>query len=98
MPDLSEEEIFESLKKTIESEGFVKIREDILKMITNREVDKAFALVGATQQAMMRAMTGILFNPFYYQISLALDQETNELVILNIQSNPDPYYLFALNK
>ena len=34
-------------------------------MIKNDDMDKAFAFVLTTQRAMMRALTGILFNPFY---------------------------------
>lgn len=65
MPDQTEEEIFESLKRTLKSDEFKSSREDILKMIKDGEYSKAVALVTATQRAMMRAINGILFNPFY---------------------------------
>ena len=65
MPDLTEEEVFDSLKKTIESEEFKNSKKEILEMIKKDEIGKAFAFVSATQRAMMRAMTGVLFNPFY---------------------------------
>lgn len=65
MPDQTEEEIFESLKRTLESDEFKSSREDILKMIKDGEYGKAVAFVTATQRAMMRAINGILFNPFY---------------------------------
>ncbi len=65
MPDLTEEEVLNSLKKTLESEEFKNNRKEILKMIKNNEFVKACAFVSAAQRAMMRAMTGILFNPFY---------------------------------
>jgi len=65
MPNLTEEEIIQSLKKTLESEEFKSNKEEILQMIKNDDMDKAFAFVLTTQRAMMRALTGILFNPFY---------------------------------
>jgi hypothetical protein len=65
MPDQTEEDIFESLKRTLESDEFKNSREDILKMIKDGEYGKAVAFVTATQRAMMRAINGILFNPFY---------------------------------
>ena len=65
MPDQTEEEIFESLKRTLESDEFKNSREEILKMIKDGEYNKAIAFVTATQRAMMRAINSILFNPFY---------------------------------
>lgn len=65
MPDQTEEEIFESLKRTLESDEFKNSREDILEMIKDGEYGKAIAFVTAMQRAMIRAMNGILFNPFY---------------------------------
>jgi len=65
MPDQTEEEIIESLKRTLESDEFKNSKEEILQMIKDGEYGKAIAFVTATQRAMMRAMTGILFNPFY---------------------------------
>jgi hypothetical protein len=65
IPDQTEQDIFESLKKTLESDEFKSSKKDILKMIKDGEHGKAIAFVTATQRAMMRAMTGILFNPFY---------------------------------
>ena len=65
MPDQTEEEIIESLKRTLESDEFKNSKEEILQMIKDGEDGKAIAFVTATQRAMMRAMTGILFNPFY---------------------------------
>lgn len=65
MPDQNEEEIFESLKRTLESDEFKNSREDILNMIKDGEYGKAIAFVTATQRAMMRAINGILYNPFY---------------------------------
>jgi hypothetical protein len=65
MLDQTEEEIFESLKRTLESDEFKNSREEILKMIKDGEYGKAIAFVTATQRAMMRAINGILFNPFY---------------------------------
>jgi len=65
MPDQTEKEIFESLRRTLESDEFKNSREAILKMIKDGEYGKAIAFVTATQRAMMRAMNGILFNPFY---------------------------------
>lgn len=65
MPDQTEEEIIESLKRTLESDEFKNSKEEILQMIKDGEYGKAIAFVTVTQRAMMRAMTGILFNPFY---------------------------------
>jgi hypothetical protein len=65
MSDQTEEEIFESLKITLESDEFKNSREDILAMIKNGEYSKAIAFVTATQRAIMRAINGILYNPFY---------------------------------
>ena len=65
MPNQTEEEIFESLKRTLESDEFKNSREDILEMIKDGEYGKAIAFVTAMQRAMIRAMNGILFNPFY---------------------------------
>lgn len=65
MPDQTEEEILESLKRTLESDEFKNSKEEILQMIKDGEYGKAIAFVTATQRAMMRAMTGVLFNPFY---------------------------------
>ena len=65
MPNQTEEEIIESLKRTLESDEFKNSKEEILQMIKDGEYGKAIAFVTATQRAMMRAMTGILFNPFY---------------------------------
>lgn len=65
IPDQTDEEIFESLKRTLESDEFKNSREDILKMIKDGEYGKAIAFVTATQRAMMRAINGMLFNPFY---------------------------------
>jgi hypothetical protein len=65
MPDLTEEEIFESLRETLESDEFKNSRGDILEMIKNGEYGKAIAYVTATQRAMMRAINSILYNPFY---------------------------------
>lgn len=65
MYDLSEEEIVESLKKTIGSEEFAKSRKDILRMIQEDKINEAFAYVRAMQGAMMRTITMVLFNPFY---------------------------------
>lgn len=65
MPDQTEEEIFESLKRTLESDEFKNSREDIVAMIKDGEYGKAIAFVTATQRAMMRAINGILYNPFY---------------------------------
>lgn len=69
MPDVTEEEVFESLHKIIESEEFVEIKPEIVRMIKDGEVGEAFALVGATQKAVIRTVTSILFNPFYEPIS-----------------------------
>mgnify|MGYP001577826781 CR=1 FL=1 len=65
MPDQTEQDILESLKRTLESDEFKSSKKDILKMIKDGEYGKAIAFVTVTQRAMMRAMTGILFNPFY---------------------------------
>jgi hypothetical protein len=65
MPDQTEEEILESLKRTLESDEFKNSKEEILQMIKDGEYGKAIAFVTAMQRAMMRAMTGVLFNPFY---------------------------------
>lgn len=65
MPDLSEEEVFESLRKTLESEEFEKSKKEILQMIKDDKINEAFSYVKATQRAMMRAITMVLFNPFY---------------------------------
>ena len=65
MPDQTEEEILESLKRTLESNEFKNSKVEILQMIKDGEYGKAIAFVTATQRAMMRAMTGVLFNPFY---------------------------------
>jgi len=65
MPDQTEEEIIESLKRTLKSDEFKNSKEEILQMIKDGEYGKAIAFVTVTQRAMMRAMTGILFNPFY---------------------------------
>jgi hypothetical protein len=65
MPDQTGEEIIESLKRTLESDEFKNSKEEILQMIKDGEYGKAIAFVTVTQRAMMRAMTGILFNPFY---------------------------------
>lgn len=65
MPDQTEEEIFESLKRTLEGDEFKNSKEDIIKMIKDGEYDKATAFVTAMQRAMMRAINGILYNPFY---------------------------------
>lgn len=65
MPDQTEEEILESLKRTLESDEFKNSKKEILQMIKDGEYGKAIAFVTATQRAMMRAMTGVLFNPFY---------------------------------
>ena len=65
MPDQTEEEIIESLKRTLESNEFKNSKKEILQMIKDGEYGKAIAFVTATQRAMMRAMTGVLFNPFF---------------------------------
>jgi len=65
MSNQTKEEIFESFKRTLESEEFKTSKEKILQMIKDDEFDKAIALVTATQRAVIRAMNGILFNPFY---------------------------------
>jgi hypothetical protein len=65
MYDLSEEEIFESLKKVIESKEFVKSKPEIIQMIKDNQINKAFAYVQAMQRAMMRTVTMVLYNPFY---------------------------------
>ncbi|MDP2655698.1 MAG: hypothetical protein Q8P17_04225 [bacterium] len=65
MPDLSEKEVFESLKKTLESEGFERSKKEILQMIKDGKVNEAFSYAQAIQRAMMRTMTMVLFNPFY---------------------------------
>lgn len=65
MPDLTEQEVLDSFKKVLESEEFKNSRQDILEMIKNDEFGKAIAIVVSTQRAMMRAINGILFNPFY---------------------------------
>jgi hypothetical protein len=65
MADQTEEEIFESLRRTLESDEFKNSREDIVAMIKDGEYGKAIAFVTATQRAMMRAINGILYNPFY---------------------------------
>jgi hypothetical protein len=65
MSDQTEKEIFESLKRTLESDEFKNSKEDILNMIKDGEYGKAIAFVTATQRAVMRGIIGILFNPFY---------------------------------
>ncbi len=69
MSDQTEEEIHESLKRTLESDEFKNSKEEILQMIKNGEYGKAIAFVTATQRAMVRAINGILFNPFYGPLS-----------------------------
>src|SRR3989344_4193087 len=69
MPDLSEKEVVESLKNTLEQDTFSKSKKEILQMVKNGDIGKAFALIGATQRAMTRGMTGVLFNPFYGPLS-----------------------------
>lgn len=65
MPDLTKEEVFNSFKQTLESEEFKNSKEEILQMIKNDELGRAFSLVLCMQRAMMRSINGILFNPFY---------------------------------
>jgi hypothetical protein len=65
MPDQTEEEIFESLKSTLDSEEFSGNKKEILQMIKEGEYGKAIAFVTAMQRAMVRAINSILFNPFY---------------------------------
>jgi hypothetical protein len=65
MHDQTEEEILESLKRTLKSDEFKNSREDIIMMIKDGQYDKAFVMVIATQRAVIRAINGILFNPFY---------------------------------
>jgi hypothetical protein len=65
IPDLSDEEVFASLKKTLESDEFINSRKEILQMIKDDKISEAFAYVLATQRAMMRSLTMVLFNPFY---------------------------------
>lgn len=65
MPDQTEEEIFESLKRTLDSDEFKNSKEEILEMIKVGENGKAIAFVIAMQRAMMRTMNIVLFNPFY---------------------------------
>ena len=65
MPDQTEEEIIESLKRTLESNEFKNSKKEILQMIKDGEYGKVIAFVTATQRAIMRAMTGVLFNPFF---------------------------------
>lgn len=65
MPDQTEEEIIESLKRTLESDEFKNSKKEILQMIKDGEYGKAIAFVTTMQRAMMRAMIGVLFNPFY---------------------------------
>ncbi len=73
LPDLSEEEIFKSLKDTLESEEFANSKEDILQMIKKGEIGKAFSYVQAIQRAMMRTMTMVLYNPFYRTSNTVVD-------------------------
>ncbi len=65
MSDLTETEIFESFKNTLESEEFAKNRGDILQMIKENKINEAFAYVQAMQRAMMRGINMVLYNPFY---------------------------------
>ncbi|MFA6158361.1 MAG: hypothetical protein WC763_01920 [Candidatus Paceibacterota bacterium] len=65
MPDLTEREVLQSLERTLESEEFANIRKEIRTMIKDGEFSKAVAYIQATQRAMMRTMTMVLYNPFY---------------------------------
>lgn len=65
MPDQTEEEIFQSLKRTLESDEFKNSKDEILQMIKDGEYGKAISFVTAIQRSFMRAINGILFNPFY---------------------------------
>lgn len=69
MPDLTEQEVFESFNKTLQSKEFSEIRNEILKMMERGEINKAFSLMEAAQRAQMRAITGVLFNPFYGEMA-----------------------------
>jgi hypothetical protein len=70
MPDLSEQEIFDSLMKTLESDPFTNSKERIFKMISDNKFEEAFTYVRAIQRAMMRTMTMVLFNPFHDELSV----------------------------
>ncbi|MFA6430449.1 MAG: hypothetical protein WC229_00965 [Candidatus Paceibacterota bacterium] len=65
MSDLTENEILDSLKETIENDEFKNSKKEIIKMLSNNEFDKAIAIVLTAQRAVIRAINGILYNPFY---------------------------------
>ncbi len=79
LPNLSEEEIIQSLKQTLDSEEFKNNKEDIIQMLKEGKANKAFAYTRAIQRAMARAINGILFNPFYAHFGMGGSENKNEL-------------------
>ena len=65
MPDISEDELVQSFHTTLNSQGFENMKGPILEMVKNGELEKAISYTSATQRAMMRAITSLLYNPFY---------------------------------
>ncbi len=65
MPDLSEEEIAESMKRTLESEYFASCKEMVINLLKQDKVGEAIAHTQAIQRAMMHGLTSVLFNPFH---------------------------------
>lgn len=64
-PDVSEEEFRVSMIQTLESNEFASSKEVIIGLIKKGEIDQAVGLIIATQRAMMRCITSILYNPFH---------------------------------
>jgi len=67
MRDLSVEEVYESFKKNLDSDLFINSKKEILSMMDDGEIDKAFVMMQAINRASTKALTSILFNPFYSQ-------------------------------
>ena len=63
-PDVSEEELAESMRRVIEGEEFSDVRETILKFIKNGELDQAIGTVVAIQRAATGAFAAAFYNPF----------------------------------
>ena len=76
-PDMSDEEIADGLKRTLDSKEFTNSKEAILNLLKEGKVEHAIAYVNAVQRAMILSLNFMLFNPFL-SASTKTDSNTSE--------------------
>lgn len=67
MPDLSEEQVVQSLLLALEDIESVEFKRKIIFMVQDSQFGEACALLLAMQRATVRAITSITFNPFHVE-------------------------------